>query len=325
MRIMIGSIAMVDEGGEPGITSPDYVVFRTRDGVLHHRWFYNWLRSKHGEDLIRSLARGAVRERLLFRRLAKGQIRIPSWHVQLAVVKQLRLTRAAAIAASEALEAAEQLQASYLRDLFGGPQARTWPTVRLGTVAEVSGGIQKSPQRAPVSLHYPFLTVRNVQQGYLDLSDIERFEVTPAEFKRLRLQQGDLLIVEANGSLSHIGRNALFSEVGEWIHQNHVIRVRLNGRFVPQFVSWYLNSSFGRAQMVEKAMTTSGLFTLSTSKVSALDIPAPPKPTQEAIVELTHRSISAAKGLCKASRERLETLESLSFSFLQRTETSQHQ
>src|SRR5262245_51836059 len=39
MRILLGSIAYLDEGEEPGITSPDYVVFRTRQGLVHLRWF----------------------------------------------------------------------------------------------------------------------------------------------------------------------------------------------------------------------------------------------------------------------------------------------
>ena len=44
MRIMIGSIAMLDEGQESGITSPDYVVIRPREGVVKLKWFYYWLR-----------------------------------------------------------------------------------------------------------------------------------------------------------------------------------------------------------------------------------------------------------------------------------------
>jgi len=43
MRILLGSVAMIDEGDAPGITSPDYVVFTTRPGTLHPRWFYYWL------------------------------------------------------------------------------------------------------------------------------------------------------------------------------------------------------------------------------------------------------------------------------------------
>src|ERR1035437_1445565 len=74
MRIMIGSIAMVDDGDATGITSPDYVVLKGREGRVHSRWFYYWLRSPYGKRCIESLARGAVRERMLFNRLADGEI-----------------------------------------------------------------------------------------------------------------------------------------------------------------------------------------------------------------------------------------------------------
>lgn len=77
MRIMIGSIAMVDEDDEPGITSPDYVVLKGRADRVDSRWFYYWLRSPYGEQCIASLARGAVRERMLFNRLAEGEIELP--------------------------------------------------------------------------------------------------------------------------------------------------------------------------------------------------------------------------------------------------------
>ncbi|MBI1845351.1 MAG: hypothetical protein HY294_04060 [Candidatus Rokubacteria bacterium] len=64
MRILLGSIAYVDEGQDPGLTRPDYVVFKTKPDVLHPRWFYYWLRSEDGATFIRTLARGAVRERM---------------------------------------------------------------------------------------------------------------------------------------------------------------------------------------------------------------------------------------------------------------------
>ena len=61
MRIIIGSIAFVDDDDEPGITSPDYVVLKGKEGLVDSRWFYYWLRSPFGERCIQSLARGAVR------------------------------------------------------------------------------------------------------------------------------------------------------------------------------------------------------------------------------------------------------------------------
>jgi type I restriction enzyme S subunit len=89
MRILIGSIAMVDDADSEGITSPDYVVLRGREGIVDSRWFYYWLRSPEGENCITSLARGAVRERMLFSRLAEGEIALPPYAVQRAASRAL--------------------------------------------------------------------------------------------------------------------------------------------------------------------------------------------------------------------------------------------
>jgi type I restriction enzyme S subunit len=82
MRILIGSIAFVDDDDKPGITSPDYVALQGKEGVVDSRWFYHWLRSPLGVQCILSLARGAVRERMLFNRLAEGSIELPNFTEQ---------------------------------------------------------------------------------------------------------------------------------------------------------------------------------------------------------------------------------------------------
>lgn len=82
MRILIGSIAFVDDDDEAGITSPDYVVLQGKPKQVDSRWFYYWLRSPLGVACINSLARGAVRERMLFNRLAEGEIELPDFSTQ---------------------------------------------------------------------------------------------------------------------------------------------------------------------------------------------------------------------------------------------------
>lgn len=82
MRILIGSIAFAEDDVDDGITSPDYVVLKGNEGLVNSRWFYYWLRSPLGQQCINSLARGAVRERMLFNRLAEGNIDLPAFKVQ---------------------------------------------------------------------------------------------------------------------------------------------------------------------------------------------------------------------------------------------------
>jgi type I restriction enzyme S subunit len=119
MRILLGSIALVDDNDTPGITSPDYVVVCGRERVLHPVWFYYWFRSSAGAEFIQSLTRGAVRERLLFNRLAVGRIPVPSWSRQIASVERVRAAEKARISFAARLKVLQRLPAALLREAFG--------------------------------------------------------------------------------------------------------------------------------------------------------------------------------------------------------------
>lgn len=225
--------------------------------------------------------------------------------------KRMQSVERARHAAEQELEAAGTLVAAELRRVF--PLHSDEDSCRLGDAASIASGVQKSPDRQPHSHHHPYLTVRNVQRGRLDLTRVERFEVTEAEFTRLRLQHDDILIVEGNGSLDHIGRNALFNaEIDGCIHQNHIIRVRCDAsRLLPRFVSYFLNSPAGQVQMVEKARTSSGLYTLSTGKVASLSVPQRPLAEQHRDLLEIEQFQRAADRIRSASRDQLRLINSL--------------
>lgn len=118
MRIMIGSIAMVDEYDTPGITSPDYVALQGKPGLVDSRWFYYWLRSPYGVSCIASLARGAVRERMLFNRLAEGNIELPPYDVQVTASKALAELKPIQTAIKKQLNEIDLVPAKILSNAF---------------------------------------------------------------------------------------------------------------------------------------------------------------------------------------------------------------
>lgn len=120
MRILIGSIAFVDDDDTPGITSPDYVVLKGKPGVTDSRWFYHWLRSPLGEQCISSLARGAVRERMLFNRLAEGEIKLPAFPAQERASKALAAIKPMRTALAKQLKELELMPKKLLAQVFEG-------------------------------------------------------------------------------------------------------------------------------------------------------------------------------------------------------------
>jgi type I restriction enzyme S subunit len=118
MRILIGSIAFVDNDDQPGITSPDYVALQGKPGMVDSRWFYYWLRSPYGEQCINSLARGAVRERMLFNRLAEGMILLPSYQEQCRVSKALAHLKSVKSAIQKQLDDLNKIPERLLANAF---------------------------------------------------------------------------------------------------------------------------------------------------------------------------------------------------------------
>src|SRR5439155_10190043 len=120
MRILLGSIAMIDEGDEPGITSPEYFVMTAIEGRLNARWFYHWFRSRYGAEFIKSMTRGAVRERLMFRRLAPATLAVPNIQRQQAAARLFAEIKRAKTKLAEKLEVLDHVPAALLREAFGG-------------------------------------------------------------------------------------------------------------------------------------------------------------------------------------------------------------
>lgn len=301
----------------PGLCSADMYPIKVDRSVMLPEYLAWALLSPRFTAYADSESRRARMPKINREQLLAWSISCPPLAVQKRVVAKLSNQMAAvelARAAVEAqLDAARRLGRAQSRETFSPSETRRWTTKRLLEISTVSGGIQKTPDRAPRKFHRPFLTVRNVQRGLLDLSTVERFEITPEELVRYRLEPGDILIVEGNGSRSHIGRSAIFQgEPEDCIHQNHIIRVRVDRRIASaEFVNLFLNSGRGAAQMLEKAMTTTGLYTLSVSKIEQLELPLPPPEEQIRIIERAQR-IEALTGKAeKAVRERLDAIEAL--------------
>jgi type I restriction enzyme S subunit len=171
------------------------------------------------------------------------------------------------------------------------PLPTGWAWTAFSESGIVSGGLTKNPKRAAMEDRAPYLRVANVYANELRLGDVAMIGCTQAEIDQTTLVAGDLLVVEGNGSLVQIGRVALWrGDIEGCLHQNHIIRVRPRANLLPEFGLFWLLSPSGRAAIEAVASSSSGLHTLSISKVKGLPIPAVTLSEQREIV----RRIEAA-------------------------------
>lgn len=171
------------------------------------------------------------------------------------------------------------------------PPGWTWSTV--GALSEVSGGLTKNQKRQNSGTRLPYLRVANVQAGKLDLRQVDEIGVLDSERERVLLRSGDLLVVEGNGSPDQIGRVAEWhGEIAPCVHQNHLIKLRPRDPRMGRWLLTWLLSPAGRSWISSVASSTSGLYTLSISKIAGLPVPVPPLDEARRILGEMERRLS---------------------------------
>ena len=277
-RINVGSIALQDKV-DSVIVSPLYVVFSVDESRVLPSYIVRFLKSQPGKDQIASRSTGSVRNNLKFDALCKMELAVPPIGEQRKQLSHLETVERQIIVREKYCDELNKLVKSRFIETFLDGK---WPIKELHELADIQGGLTKNKKRAQYDLQLPYLRVANVLQGKLDLSEMLEVGLTEQERGKTLLANGDLLFVEGNGSKDQIGRCAIWdSSIDPCVHQNHLIRARFNSEMLPVYALAFFRSPEGRKQIVQRAVSTSGLFTLSTRKIKSLEIPVAP-------IELQH-------------------------------------
>jgi type I restriction enzyme S subunit len=153
-------------------------------------------------------------------------------------------------------------------------------------VADVTGGLTKNAKRDALDTRRPYLTVANVYANRLELENVGSIGIQASEAARVELQVGDLLVVEGNGSLAQLGRVAVWTgAIPRCVHQNHLIKVRPRTGVTSKWLLYWLLSPEGRSAIEAVGSSTSGLHTLSISKVEGLPVRLRPLAEQHRIID----------------------------------------
>ncbi len=232
-------------------------------------------------------------------------ITLPSLPEQKRIAAELDKICALKKNAEKRLEKLDRLVKSRFVEMFGDVE---FPQRRLSDVAEVTGGLTKNSKRKSLPLRYKYLRVANVFFNKLDLEDVQEIGVLEAEVAKTLLRKDDLLFVEGNGSIEQVGRVALWNGAIEpCLHQNHLIKARFNAEVVPEYAIFYFMSEVGRRQIKDCAVSTTGLHTLSTGKVSNLMLPLPPLAIQREFAAFVEK-VDKLKDVAKKIVEQMDTL-----------------
>jgi type I restriction enzyme S subunit len=309
-----GAMGLVPASLDGALVTNDFPLFNLNTARLEPA-FLGWLcRTADFVELCLRASEGTTnRVRLKEDSFLALEIPLPPLAEQRRVVARIEALAAqiheARTLRHQAAEEAEALSGSNASELLLKCSERQ----PIEVLAEVRGGIQKGPHRAPGANPVRYLTVAHVHRNRILTDSPRYFEVLPEELDRWRLLRGDVLIIEGNGSADQIGRTALFrGEIENCVHQNHVIRIRPDKqRVLPEFMNTFLNSPAGQNAVQGQSRTSSGLRSLSVGRIKSICVPVPPLPEQRRIVaelDALQAEVDALKRLQAGTAAELDAL-----------------
>lgn len=295
-----------------GMCSTDILVFRPNALVTPGYLVYLVHTDAFLKHAIRA-TKGVNHPRTSWSALSQFTFPLPSIPEQKAIARTLWAVQEAKDHRARELELEKERRAALMEHLFtygtrGEPTKKTetgeiperWQIVPLDQCAVVQTGVAKGRRLSGRTMELPYLRVANVQDGYLDLSEMKTITLLEREVDRYLLRSGDIVLTEG-GDFDKLGRGFLWSgEIETCVHQNHVFAVRVDEkRLVPRFLAYQFGSGYGKAYFLSVAHKTTNLACINTSKLKGFPVLIPPKDEQVLIAEILLASDNKISGIAK--------------------------
>jgi type I restriction enzyme S subunit len=162
-----------------------------------------------------------------------------------------------------------------------------WEVKRLKFIANVRTGVAKGRELVGRDLiKLPYLRVANVQDGYLDLSDVSTIDIACDEIDRYLLQPGDVLMNEG-GDYDKLGRGYVWQgEIEGCVHQNHVFAVRPYNTANSFWINLATQASYAKQYFISRSKQTTNLASISSSNIQEWPVVMPPDTERQIILQV---------------------------------------
>ena len=146
----------------------------------------------------------------------------------------------------------------------------------------------------------------NAKQGIIDHSDLKYAKFDVDELKLLSLEEGDILIIRSNGSVSIVGMAAMVRscDINDTF-AGYLIRLRIHSKkeLLPKYLLHFLSSYEARSYIERIAKSTSGVNNINAQEIARLEIPVTSMQEQIAIVT----EIESRLSVCESIEQPVDT------------------
>ncbi|MCI6353352.1 MAG: restriction endonuclease subunit S [Firmicutes bacterium] len=302
------------------ITAVDVAILRIGSDVVNPKYLIYLLNSPWFKDQVKQYESGTTRKRISRKNLDRIEMIFPPLPEQERIVSRIEELFSQLDAGVETLKKTKAQLSVYrqaaITEAFS--VENNTPNVCLSDIAQIIGGITKGRDLSGTeTIELPYLRVANVQNGYLDLSEIKTIKLRVDEKERYLLKPGDVLYTEG-GDRDKLGRGTVWrGEIKDCVHQNHVFKARVDqSKAIPEYVAFWSMSTPARNYFYQKGKQSVNLASINKTVLSALTLPLPALEKQREIINHIESRLSVCDSIEQTVDTALQQAEAMRQSIL---------
>ena len=251
-------------------------VLRPNAQLVNSNYFAHYFQSPLYRRTIANLAAGANINNIKNEHLNELQIKLPCLQEQNIIARVLDKTNAIIGKRRAQLSCLNELAKSRFIEMFGDPvtNPKGWES---GTIRDIASEVKygtSSP--ATEGGKHIYLRMNNITyDGHLDLSNLKYIDLPDDQLAKYQVQKGDVLFNRTN-SKELVGKTCVFKEDIPMVIAGYIIRVRVNARANPEYLSAILNSKYGKRTLLDMCKAIVGQANINAQELQNIDILIPP-------------------------------------------------
>ncbi len=169
-----------------------------------------------------------------------------------------------------------QLSQAIFYEMFGDPSINpmNWPIRTIGDLA-ASTQYGTSGKAGDVG-QFPILRMGNISSsGEIRLENLKYIDFADRDVEKYTVRTGDVLFNRTN-SPDLVGKTGVYYGDSPIGFAGYLVRLRVNKNSVPEYISAFLNSPYGKKVLRGMCKAIIGMANINAQELRSIRIPAPP-------------------------------------------------
>jgi type I restriction enzyme S subunit len=287
-----------------GLFSAHGMVLRPKEDVIDKDFFPFFIGSDYFFDAAIRISVGSLSPTVNWGQLKHLEFDLPTILEQQRLATLLWSANNVRNSYRDLLTLTDELVKSRFVEMFGDPDSNVhgW---ELLTIRDIVTDVRYGTSKPSVEDgEYVYLRMNNITyDGQLDLSDTKRINVPDSELNKCIVQCGDVLFNRTN-SRELVGKTCVFNLSTPMVIAGYIIRVRLDNRVLPEYLSTTLNLERYKDLLRQMCKGAIGQANINAQELQDIQILVPP-------IELQNEFLALLKAADKSKFELQRTIEEM--------------